>query len=522
MSPLSSLIFGLGIFFLGLNLVGENLRGACGGGLRDAIAKFTTRPLPRTALGLLSGALMQSATAVTFICVSMVSAGLITSTAALGIILWCNTGLTALAFIATLDIHPFVALMVGGAGIILGVVRIRLWQTIAGTLIGIGLILLGLHQMGQGAAPLQQEEWFRHGIDAAVSSAPLAFLAGIAAAAILQSNTGATMMVITLAGAGAVNLQDAALMIYGTNLGAIALRMFLSSGMHGEGLRLVRFEDLFCIASGVLMLVLYFIESLGVPLVFAAVESMAGTVQTRLALVFLFSNLLPGLVLAAFLGKVPALLLRLFPAEAAGGPGVPRFLRPQALDDPATALLLLRKELARLPHVILEEKPSSPPSEDESHNNSEFFLLCNAIESFAIKLAARSMMAESRVAELHRLRTILSGMRHLEEAFRIFSARAASRPSDPTVRSTVEAVSAWMQLASESVDSLEEQKILQLREETRSHGEVLLRMQSALGTDNPANADLDQSALAEDLRMLAWALHRISKLLLRLRDPATP
>jgi len=155
MSPVNALIFGLGLFFLGLRLVGENLTRLSGGGLRNGISLTTRRPVLRMALGVAAGALMQSATAVTFICVSMVAAGLIGTSAASAIIIWCNVGLTALAFVATLDIHPAVAFVVGGSGIVLGVVHAKSWQTVAGVLLGMGLILLGLQQMGAGAAPLK-------------------------------------------------------------------------------------------------------------------------------------------------------------------------------------------------------------------------------------------------------------------------------------------------------------------------------------------------------------------------------
>ena len=74
MSPLNALIFGLGLFFVGLHLVGDNLKALSSGSLRDGIARSTRNPLPRVGLGLAAGALMQSATAVTFICVSMVVA----------------------------------------------------------------------------------------------------------------------------------------------------------------------------------------------------------------------------------------------------------------------------------------------------------------------------------------------------------------------------------------------------------------------------------------------------------------
>ena len=109
MTSANSLILGLGLFFLGLRLIGENLRRLYGSSFRNVIKRTTHSPLFGAGLGTLAGAVMQSATAVTFILVSLTDSGLIKARAAAPIIVWCNVGLTALAFVTTLNIHPIVA-----------------------------------------------------------------------------------------------------------------------------------------------------------------------------------------------------------------------------------------------------------------------------------------------------------------------------------------------------------------------------------------------------------------------------
>src|SRR5262249_5563762 len=239
----------------------------------------------------------QSATAVTFILVSLVSSGALEMAGAMPIIVWCNVGLTSLAFITTFDIHPVVAYLVGGAGIASGTLRRPRRHAISCVLLGMGLILLGLQTMGEALAPLRSASWFESMLTAAAEYPLVAFGAGILAAALLQSNTGATMLVITLSGTGVLALHPAAMLIYGPNLGAIAPRAFLALGLDGRSLRLVRMEDLFCVASGVLMVGLDLLESSGVPLVRSSVQALSSDVRVQLALVFLLSNLLPALVL---------------------------------------------------------------------------------------------------------------------------------------------------------------------------------------------------------------------------------
>lgn len=154
---------------------------------------------------------------------------------------------------------------------------------------------------------------------------------GVAVAAVLQSNTASTMLVITLANASAFSLDSALMLIYGTNLGAIALRLILAAELRGTSLQLVRFEDLFCLVSGALMVILYYAESwLGVPLIRAAITRLSSDLKTQLALAFLLSNVLPAIVIFALQGKCQFLLARLWPATVEDDEAKPKFINPNA------------------------------------------------------------------------------------------------------------------------------------------------------------------------------------------------
>lgn len=511
MTPLNALIFGLGLFFLGLRLVGENLRRLSGGGFRSLIKRGTSLPFVGGAIGFVAGALMQSATAVTFILVSMTDTRLIKPQAATPIVIWCNVGLTVLAFVATLNIHPLVAFVVGGAGIVLGTIRVPFWQTLAGALVGMGLILIGLEQMGAGAAPLKDAAWFRQGLDMAVSSAPLAFLAGIAAAALLQSNTGAAMLVITFATNGLIAVEPAMLLLYGTNLGAIGLRAFLAAGLHGAQLRLVRLEDLFCVLSAVIMVALYAVEQLGVPLVAAGVKILPTSVATQLAVVFLVSNLLPALVLSLFPKSADRLLVRLWPDRVIpDDPSQPRYIRSAALDDPPSALDLIARELARLLGVI--SVPAKPVDDGVDAAPPAFAKLAQAIEDFLAKLAARGALDAQQAARLHLLRAELSIIRHIEEGVRYFSEAFHRQNGPPLLREKLNELLAVAGNATETADPAAVENLYQC---TRLKGKELKPLQEQMRKES-----LSATALFEDFSMATWTIHRLAKILTRMEGAA--
>src|SRR5262249_1706054 len=122
-ATLNTLVLGLGLFFLGIQLIQQYLRQLSGETFRELVGRTTHSRTLAALVGVLFGAIMQSATAVTFILVSLVSSGALEMAGAMPIIVWCNVGLTSLAFITTFDIHPVVAYLVGGAGIASGTLR---------------------------------------------------------------------------------------------------------------------------------------------------------------------------------------------------------------------------------------------------------------------------------------------------------------------------------------------------------------------------------------------------------------
>lgn len=517
MSPLSSLVLGLGLFFLGLQLVGQNLRQLSGGGFRHLVKSATHTPLLAALLGLVAGALMQSATAVTFILVSMVGSGLIQTASARVIVVWCNVGLTALAFLAAFNIHPLVAYLVGGAGIFMGSVRKKPWNTIAGALLGVGMILFALGEMGAGAAPLKDAPWFHAAMETALSSPFTAFLCGIAGAAVLQSNTGAAMLVITLSGAGAIPVSHALPVIYGTNLGAIVLRLFLAVGMTGSALRLVRMEDFFCLVSGVLMMALYFAEAMGIPLIQALINHVSGGPAIQLAVVFLLSNLLPALLMTPVLPACGAFLSRIWPNDPAAAPNAPAFLTNQALVDPATALDLLPKELARLISTLRADASGSDASDPESHVSPAFIQLGNAIENFCVRLASENQLGSTQSLQLQRFRAWLHTVRHIGEAVGEFA--DAFSALSPGAKEVAKDLQLWLQtniqLAANATATLDPAGVAGFHEQSKPHGPTTQEQRDQFNAalqSCPGTEKLALSALGDDFDIAAWLIHRISKL----------
>ena len=535
MNEIAQFALGLGVFFVGMQMVGEHLRQLSGPSFRALVARFTASGWAGAALGLAAGAMMQSATGVTFILVNMVTSGLITAEAALPVIAWTNVGLTALAFVVSFDTHPLVAWSVGISGVAASLVRHRVTKQVANVLVGIALLLFGLQTMSGAAGPLEQAAWLQTLVSLTIASMPIAFLTGFLLAALLQSNTGATLLVITLASGGVFGLEPAVMLIYGTNLGAIVLRWLLAAGMRGPAVHLVRFEDLFCLLSGILMVTLFYIErETGIPLVLAVVKWVSPRVALQLAMTFLLSNLLPALVMWPLRGQAMALVSRLWPVAAEADPSAPKYLTTQSLADPVTAVDLIPRELARLLARLEasahDSRVGAGSAELDDQQDDDFAALAARIDDFAGQLALASL--QRSVAErLNVAREMISVVGYLVDSYaQLRHSLAILRPfsgTEQVCEQVLGAIDSLLTAAIRAVDTRQPDAISRLREQSRRHGE-LVEQTRAKCVRGAAADEVGKSAIAQrtavlkvlgDFDLITWIVHRLSKLLEQFATP---
>jgi phosphate:Na+ symporter len=520
---LGEMVLGLGLFFIGMHLVGENLRHLSSRSFRTMVARFTADSFRGAFLGAVFGALMQSATAVTFILVNMVGSGLIGCSQALPIIAWANVGLTILAFLAGLNIHTTVLYLVGMSGLALAFLKHPKAQLVSGVWVGISLLLFGLQTISAGARPLHEVAWFQSLLQETVHSPLIGFAVGFLLALLVQSNTAATLIVIALAGAGALDLAQATMIIYGTNLGTIVIRAVLGMGLRGSAIQLVRFEDCFCLVSGALMVVLFYSERwFHLPLVQTWARAVSPDLSMQLALVFLLSNLLPALLLWPFLGLVGHSLSHVWPPGKEEEDSVPKFLQPQAISDPGTALDLVLREEARLlrhagGHVkLVIGRPAAEGMSGEAIHRA-FASLAQCIADFNAQLA-RDPSAVRSADRLKQVQGELTLIVELEEVARDLgeTVSRSSAPLSGDLRRVLESLAETWDLAVRAADKLQEEDITKLREATRKRGPLVTELHAQLARpelQRDPSVFADAMLLSGIVEQHAWMLHRLGKLL---------
>jgi len=347
---------GLGLFFIGVRLIGTNLRMMSGRPLRKKIAKVTGSSFLSAIMGFISGAITQSTSAVTFIMTGVISAGLVPMRRAMPLVLWSNTGNCMLVFLALVDFHIVVLYSLGLVGFLyyFDADKNKAWRPIVGSLLGIVLLFYGLDMMKSGAGPLKEYAWFTTFLAYADKSYILGLLAAGALSFIVQSAASVSAIAIALANTGLLNLDSALMIIYGTNIGPGISTWILGSKLHGAPKQITYFQVLFKFTALTIMVSLFYVENYtGIPLVEALLQKITSDFSQQLALGYLLFQIVGAVSISMFMDPIHRMLERFFPETEVDQLSKPQFLYDEALRQPTAALDLVEQEeiraLDRLP-----------------------------------------------------------------------------------------------------------------------------------------------------------------------------
>jgi phosphate:Na+ symporter len=377
----ASFLGGLGLFFTGIRALSAHMMQLGGRALRRAIAAYGQRPMLIALAGTATGALLQSSNGITFILVSMVSAGLLPMVTAMPLLLWANLGTSALVIAASIDLRVVTLLALGVAGIWLfidrkaGTTRRQVLEAV----LAIAMLFLGLEVLRAGTAGLDGGGVVAEAVLLVGRSAPAAFVLGFAVTLFTQSSSATTIIAVTASQAGLLPFHGAALLVIGASLGSGASVVLMGASVRGSQRQLVLFQGLSKLL-GVLMLIpLVALEDFtGWPLLLTGVRAVVAEPGRRLAFIYLSCQLAALVSSYLFAPWVRRLLVAVAPPLPAEALGVPQFIYDAAVGDADIALILAEKEQIRvtggLSSMLEEPDPATSEGLERLSEEIERFL----------------------------------------------------------------------------------------------------------------------------------------------------
>lgn len=352
---LRGLLGGLALFLFGLDVMAEALKAAAGGRMRRLLARVTTNRVTGALAGAVVTGIIQSSSITTVLVVGFVTAGMMTLSQSVGVIIGANVGSTVTAQIVAFRVDQAALFLIAGGFAATLAAQRDLPRQLGRMVLGLGLIFYGMQLMGAGMEPLRSHPPFTEAMAAIRHPLP-AILISTVFTALIQSSAATLGIVIAMAGGGLIGLETGIALIFGANIGTCVTALLAAIGKSRVALRAATIHVLFNLAGVALWLA--FIPELAAltRAVSPHVPGLTGPAVRMLELprqianahtIFNLANALVALPLANLLVRAVLWLVpeRPEPADAAGQP---KYLDPTLLATPAMALLAGRHELERM------------------------------------------------------------------------------------------------------------------------------------------------------------------------------
>jgi Na/Pi-cotransporter len=225
--PLLVLAGSVALLMYGMKVMSEGLQKMAGSKLRQVLGKMTTNRFT----GLLTGAFIttsiQSSTATTVMTVSFVSAGLLTLSQAISVIMGANIGTTATAWIMVLGGSGNYMQYVVYAAIVVGIACIysNKRRNLGEFIMGLALLLLGLTTLSANAKGMHLDqnvavqEFFGKLSSWGYGSYLLFLFIGGVLTCSVQSSAAIMAITMTLCSAGVLDIYMGIALVMGENIG---------------------------------------------------------------------------------------------------------------------------------------------------------------------------------------------------------------------------------------------------------------------------------------------------------------
>ena len=368
----------LGLLIYGMKMMSEALQKLAGPQLRHILAKMTTNRLTGMLTGTMVTCAVQSSSATTVMTVSFVSAGLLTLSQAISVIMGANIGTTLTAWIMSLGYNVDLTSVVFPA-FFFGMVLIyrKRHRYVGDFLFGIAFMFLSLVMLSSAGKEMDLEHNqavvdFFASFDTNSHLTILAFLAiGTLITCIVQSSAAVMAITILLCSTGVLPIYLGIALVMGENIGTTATANLAALGANTQARRAALAHLLFNVF-GVIWVLCVFYPFVDMVCGFVgydpAVAGQTDRLPVVLAMFHTCFNVTNTLLLIGLIPQMERIVCWLLPekAEPATDELRLKYIEASVIQTPEIAVLQAQKETAHfaqrvqqmfgMVHQLMDEK----------------------------------------------------------------------------------------------------------------------------------------------------------------------
>lgn len=209
---------GLALFLAGLEVLSEGLKLAAGNTLRTLLQKLTVNRFLGSITGALVTGVLNSCSVTTVLVVGFVTAGVMTLSQSVGVIMGANIGSTVTAQILAFNLSAYALIPVAVGSFLFFSAKTDRIKYAGMMIMGLGLVFYGMGLMSEGMKPLRTDEPFMEML-ARMENPMLGILAGAVFTGLVQSSAATVGIAIAMASEGLLTLPAGIALALGANIG---------------------------------------------------------------------------------------------------------------------------------------------------------------------------------------------------------------------------------------------------------------------------------------------------------------
>ncbi|WP_226891634.1 Na/Pi cotransporter family protein [Paraclostridium bifermentans] len=336
------LLGGLGLFIYGMKLMGDGLENAAGEGLKKILEKVTKNPVIAVIVGAVVTMVIQSSSATTVMVVGFVNAGLMNLAQAAGIIMGANIGTTITAQLVAFKLDEIAPVFVFVGAMMVMFVKGKKRREIGNIILGFGILFVGMGTMSAAMKPLTTLPMFQDILTTVGQHWYLGVIAGALITAVLQSSSATTGILVALATAGALNIDQALPIIMGCNIGTCITAMLATVGTNKTAHRAAMLHLIFNVVGTIIFLPIIIPGFLG-----DFVSYFTGDVKRQIANAHTIFNVVNTLIMVPLIPVLCKIVEKIIPGEDDEKVG-PKYIDDRLLETPVIAAGQVVKETIRM------------------------------------------------------------------------------------------------------------------------------------------------------------------------------
>ena len=345
-----TLVGGLGLFLLGMNLMSDGIEKAAGAKLRSILEIFTKNRFIGMIVGVVFTAIIQSSSACTAMVVSFVNSGLMNLYQAAGVIFGANIGTTVTSQLVSFNLSAYAPVFIlVGVLVTMFVKKNKTFQEFGNVILGFGVLFMGISTMSSAMQSMKESESVIN-FFAGLRNPLLAVLVGTVVTAVIQSSSVTVSILLLLTQQGL--MPDVSICLYvilGCNIGACATALIASLTGKKDAKRAAMIHLLFNIIGTIIMFIIFRLWS---DSVVSFIKSISANDGRFIANAHTAIKIFQVVILLPFLSLIVKLTYLVVPGKdqkiGYKEPFQLKYIGEKVLFNPSTAVVDGIKELERM------------------------------------------------------------------------------------------------------------------------------------------------------------------------------